>query len=83
MVHSFGYIQHKTKEMGLRLEIKKQLSARSDRVKSVDFHPTEPWLLVALYNGQVHIWNYENQASFCLGAPGGVSGHFLGSLRVP
>lgn len=25
----------------LRLEIKKELTARSDRVKSVDLHPTE------------------------------------------
>ncbi|KAJ1343835.1 hypothetical protein BSLG_001646 [Batrachochytrium salamandrivorans] len=40
----------------------RKLSNRSDRVKAVDYHPTEPWLLVALYNGSVHIWNYETQA---------------------
>nr|CAG8554296.1 10880_t:CDS:10 [Entrophospora candida] len=44
----------------MRLEIK--LFARSDRVKCVDFHPTEPWLLASLYNGTVYIWNYETQA---------------------
>ena len=38
--------------MPLRLDIKRQLSARSDRVKSVDMHPTEPWVLAALYNGK-------------------------------
>ncbi|EGF82956.1 hypothetical protein BATDEDRAFT_18190 [Batrachochytrium dendrobatidis JAM81] len=48
--------------MPLRLDIKRKLSNRSDRVKAVDYHPTEPWLLVALYNGSVHIWNYETQA---------------------
>ncbi|KXS13491.1 Coatomer, beta' subunit [Gonapodya prolifera JEL478] len=47
--------------MPLRLEIKRKLTARSERVKSVDFHPTEPWLLASLYNGNVYIWNYENQ----------------------
>ena len=35
------------------------LSARSDRVKCVDIHPTEPWILVSLYNGHVNIWSYE------------------------
>jgi coatomer subunit beta' len=45
----------------LKLEVKRRLTARSDRVKCVDLHPSEPWLLVALYNGNVHIWNFENQ----------------------
>ncbi|KAI3636742.1 hypothetical protein MIR68_005009 [Amoeboaphelidium protococcarum] len=45
----------------MQLQIKKTLSNRSDRVKCVDFHPSEPWLLVSLYNGQCHIWNYELQ----------------------
>ena len=43
----------------LRLEIKKKLSSRSDRVKCVDIHPTEPWVLSALYNGHVFIWDFE------------------------
>nr|XP_039250416.1 coatomer subunit beta'-like isoform X2 [Styela clava] len=47
--------------MPLRLDIKRKLSARSDRVKCVDLHPTEPWMLVSLYNGNVHIWNIESQ----------------------
>ena len=34
---------------------------RSDRVKGVDLHPSEPWLLANLYNGSVHIWNYQDQ----------------------
>jgi coatomer subunit beta' len=45
--------------MPLRLDIKKKLSAKSDRVKSVDIHPTEPWALAALYSGNVMIWDYE------------------------
>ncbi|VDN24008.1 unnamed protein product [Gongylonema pulchrum] len=47
--------------MPLRLDVKKKLLARSDRVKCVDLHPSEAWMLVGLYNGNVHIWNYENQ----------------------
>ncbi|XP_070207580.1 coatomer subunit beta'-like isoform X1 [Littorina saxatilis] len=47
--------------MPLRLDIKRKLSARSDRVKCVDLHPSEPWMLASLYNGNVHIWNYESQ----------------------
>ncbi|CAG01985.1 unnamed protein product, partial [Tetraodon nigroviridis] len=45
----------------LRLDIKRRLTARSDRVKSVDLHPTEPWMLASLYNGSVCVWNHETQ----------------------
>ncbi|GAA38251.2 Coatomer subunit beta' [Clonorchis sinensis] len=47
--------------MPLRLDIKRKLLARSDRVKAVDLHPTEPWICAALYNGNVHVWNIEGQ----------------------
>ncbi|XP_025082597.1 coatomer subunit beta'-like isoform X1 [Pomacea canaliculata] len=47
--------------MPLRLDIKRKLSARSDRVKCVDLHPSEPWMLASLYNGNVHVWNHESQ----------------------
>jgi coatomer subunit beta' len=47
--------------MPLKLNIKKVFSQRSERVKSVDIHPTEPWALSALYNGHVTIWNFETQ----------------------
>eukprot|EP00899_Mesostigma_viride_P001865 jgi/Mesvir1/1167/Mv17669-RA.1 len=47
--------------MPLRLEIKRKLAQRSDRVKCVDIHPTEPWILANLYNGSIYIWNYQNQ----------------------
>ncbi|KAJ3062153.1 Coatomer subunit beta', partial [Rhizoclosmatium hyalinum] len=39
----------------------RKLSNRSDRVKALDFHPTEPWLITALYNGNTYIWNHETQ----------------------
>lgn len=58
--------------MPLRLEIKKELAARSDRVKSVDIYPAEhPWVLAALYSGNVFIWDYSNNTmikSFEMGA---------------
>lgn len=47
--------------MPLRLDVKKKLSARSDRVKCVDFHPTEPWTLSALYSGNLFVWDYNTQ----------------------
>ncbi|PWZ06357.1 Coatomer subunit beta'-1, partial [Zea mays] len=46
----------------LRLEIKRKFAQRSERVKSVDLHPTEPWILSSLYSGSVCIWDYQAQA---------------------
>ncbi|KAI0465053.1 hypothetical protein LJB42_000271 [Komagataella kurtzmanii] len=43
----------------MRLDIKKTFSARSDRVKGIDFHPSEPWVLTTLYSGKAEIWSYE------------------------
>ena len=42
------------------LDIQRKFFARTERVKSVDFHPTEPWFIAALYSGSVHIYNYES-----------------------
>ncbi|CAF1019776.1 unnamed protein product [Adineta ricciae] len=49
--------------MPLRLDVKRKLSVRSDRVKSVDIHPAEPWMLVTLFNGHAYIYNHETQQS--------------------
>lgn len=46
----------------MRLDVKRQLFARSERVKGIDFHPTEPWILTTLYSGHVYIWSYETQS---------------------
>lgn len=51
-----------TDTMPMLLDIQRKFFSRSERVKSVDFHPTEPWLLAGLYNGTVFIWNYETSA---------------------
>ncbi|GAB4823453.1 hypothetical protein N2152v2_010499 [Parachlorella kessleri] len=40
----------------------KVFTQRSDRVKGVDIHPTEPWILACLYNGHVYLWNYAEQS---------------------
>ncbi|XP_044960915.1 coatomer subunit beta'-1 isoform X1 [Hordeum vulgare subsp. vulgare] len=47
--------------MPLRLEIKRKFAQRSERVKSVDLHPTEPWILASLYSGTLCIWDYQTQ----------------------
>ncbi|KAF2805527.1 Coatomer, beta' subunit [Mytilinidion resinicola] len=45
----------------MRLDVKRQLFARSERVKGIDFHPTEPWILTTLYSGHCHIWSFATQ----------------------
>lgn len=42
----------------MRLDVKRQLFARSERVKGIDIHPTEPWILTTLYNGSAYIWSF-------------------------
>lgn len=44
--------------MPLRLDATRTFSQRSERVKGLDIHPTEPWLVTSLYSGHVCIWNY-------------------------
>lgn len=39
------------------LDLTRRMVARTDRVKALDFHPSEPWVLTALYNGTVQITN--------------------------
>uniref|UniRef100_A0A673A7I4 Coatomer subunit beta' n=1 Tax=Sphaeramia orbicularis TaxID=375764 RepID=A0A673A7I4_9TELE len=60
----------------LRLDIKRKLTSRSDRVKSVDLHPTEPWMLVSLYSGTVVVWNHETQVI------SSSSAHLITSLTI-
>jgi coatomer subunit beta' len=36
-------------------KIQRQLFARSERVKGIDFHPVEPWILTTLYSGMYWI----------------------------
>lgn len=43
----------------MKLDIKKLSSTRSDRVKGIDFHPSEPWVLTTLYSGKAEIWAYS------------------------
>jgi|TARA_B100000795_G_scaffold39946_1_gene26287 coatomer subunit beta' len=47
--------------MPLRLAVKVKLQKRSERVKWIDVHPQEPWILTALYSGRLFIWNYETE----------------------
>lgn len=57
------YTQNETKQnqISMKLEIKKKLLSRSERVKSVDVHPSLPWVLIALYAGTVMIYDYNSQ----------------------
>ncbi|RCI09488.1 hypothetical protein L249_3842 [Ophiocordyceps polyrhachis-furcata BCC 54312] len=43
------------------MRLDRQLFARSERVKGIDFHPHEPWILTTLYSGHAYIWSYETQ----------------------
>ena len=46
----------------MKLEIKKMLLNRSERVKCVDMHPSMPWVLISLYSGNVSIFDFETQS---------------------
>ena len=46
----------------MKLDVVKQFSTRSDRVKGIDFHPSEPWILTTLYNGKIEIWSYATHS---------------------
>ncbi|KAJ1614335.1 coatomer complex beta [Cryptosporidium canis] len=48
--------------MPLRLDVKKKLQTSSERVKSIDFHTSEPWILSGLYNGTIMVHDYEKQS---------------------
>eukprot|EP01088_Endostelium_zonatum_P017031 TRINITY_DN4844_c0_g2_i1.p1 TRINITY_DN4844_c0_g2~~TRINITY_DN4844_c0_g2_i1.p1 ORF type:complete len:867 (-),score=183.19 TRINITY_DN4844_c0_g2_i1:46-2646(-) len=48
--------------MPLKLDVVRKFTTKSDRVKCVDFHPTEPWILACCYNGHVYIYNYKTNA---------------------
>jgi coatomer subunit beta' len=56
-----SYILTETK-IHLTKCVQKKLFSKSDRVKSVDYHPTEPYLLAGHYNGTVSIYNHETGA---------------------
>ena len=47
-------------EMSLRLEIKKKMLERSPRVKSVDFHLTNTWVVFGLYSGTLALHDYAS-----------------------
>jgi len=40
-----------TKSANSVFKMQRQLFARSERVKGIDFHPVEPWILTTLYSG--------------------------------
>ncbi|CAN1190763.1 Coatomer subunit beta'-3 [Linum perenne] len=43
----------------MAFKIEKTFYQASERVKSADFHTTEPWILLSLHTGQVCIWNHH------------------------
>ena len=48
----------------MKLEIKKKLFNRSERVKSVELHPTLPWALIGLYTGLVTIFDFNTHVRY-------------------
>lgn len=34
--------------------------AKSHRVKGISFHPTNPWILTSLHNGEILLYDYIN-----------------------
>lgn len=53
----------------------KEIVSRSDRVKALDMHAEEPWVIVALYKGTIDLWNFNTKVkwkliSICFCDPG-------------
>jgi len=48
--------------MPLKLDVSRKFTTKCDRVKCLDFHPTEPWILSCCYNGKVTIYNYKTNS---------------------
>ncbi|PRT54142.1 Coatomer subunit beta' [Wickerhamiella sorbophila] len=46
----------------MKVDVKKQFQGRSYRVKGIDLHPSEPWVVCSLFSGSVQLWNYETQS---------------------
>ena len=42
----------------------RQLFARSERVKGIDFHPVEPWILTTLYSGMLAFYTVIHRMEF-------------------
>ncbi|KAG2371075.1 Coatomer subunit beta'-1 Beta'-coat protein [Vigna angularis] len=51
-----------TTEQTLSFEFENEFVQNTERVKSVDLHPTQPWILLGLYSGTVSIWNYQTKS---------------------
>lgn len=65
--HAFGREGTWTSRLGSTMDssdgifkIQRQLFARSERVKGIDFHPAEPWILTTLYSGRPSSEVYGN-----------------------
>ena len=52
--------------MSLRLEIQKKMVERSPRVKAIDFHSENPWIVVGLYSGTLGIYDYSSNVFYLL-----------------
>src|SRR4051812_41662758 len=35
-----------------------KFESKSNRVKGLSFHPTRSWILAALHNGEIQLWDY-------------------------
>ena len=67
----------------LKLDISNKVAIRTDRIKCLDYHPLEPLLLSAHYDGQVIIWNWLNQSSVSKFSIGSSSGTAVGPEGMP
>ena len=39
-----------------------EILLRSTLLRSVELHPTEPWILANLYSGNIYIWNHATNS---------------------
>jgi hypothetical protein len=49
--------------MSLKLEIQKKSLERSPRVKALDFHRDNTWVVYGLYSGSISLHDYSTNVS--------------------
>ena len=49
--------------MSLKLEIQKKMLERSPRVKALDFHNENSWVVYGLYSGMLTLHDYSTNVS--------------------
>lgn len=40
-----------------------RFAGKTERVKNISFHPSKPWVIVAMRSGLIELWDYNLEIS--------------------